>query len=79
MKKNTVGLKELRENTETYISRVKRGKSFIVTRKSEPVFKIVPAKPEERWETVVDFTKINPNGVSAKEVLKQLRALDASS
>ena len=35
-----VGLKELRENIDTYIEGVKKGRSFIVVRKSKPVFKI---------------------------------------
>ena len=28
------------------------------------------------WETVVDFTKINESGVSAREIIKALRALN---
>jgi antitoxin (DNA-binding transcriptional repressor) of toxin-antitoxin stability system len=79
MKSNVVGLKELRENIETYISRVKKGASFLVIRKSRPVFKITPPEMEERWETVVDFTTINKDGVSAKKVLRELRELNAKS
>lgn len=74
---NIIGLKELRENMENWINEVGKGKSFVVFRKSKPVFKIVPAETEEQWETVVDFTTINKNGVSAQEVLKALRKLDA--
>lgn len=77
MTNNIVGLKELRTNIESYISEVKKGRVFIVVRKSKPVFKIVSPESEERWETVADFTAINRNGVSAKEVLKQLRKLNA--
>lgn len=76
MKNNIVGLKELRENIETYISQVKEGKSFIIIKKSKPVFKIVPPEVEEHWETVADFTAINKNGVSAKEILKELRKMN---
>lgn len=72
-----IGLKELRENIETYISRVKKGKSFIVVKKSRPVFKIVPTESEDQWETIADFTKINHDGISAREVLRQLRKLNA--
>ncbi len=70
-----VGLKELRENMEEYISRVKKGASFTVARRSQPIFEISPVGSEDEslWETVVDFTKINPNGVSAKEVLRALK------
>ena len=73
MKQSIVGLRELRENIETYISRVKRGDSFIVVRRSKPIFKISSSEDEaDLWETVVDFTRIKRGGVSAKEVLKYL-------
>jgi antitoxin (DNA-binding transcriptional repressor) of toxin-antitoxin stability system len=78
MKKDIiVGLKELRENMETYISRVHKGDSFIVVRKSKPVFKIsLPDEDtEEFWDTIVDFTKIRKGGVPAEEVLSALRNL----
>ncbi|MBI2057741.1 MAG: hypothetical protein HYT63_02035 [Candidatus Yanofskybacteria bacterium] len=76
MKNAIVGLKELRENMQKYASLVEKGQSFIVIKKSKPIFKIVPSESEEQWETVIDFTKINKNGVSAKEVLKALRQLN---
>ena len=79
MKTHILGLKELRENMQKYASLVEKGQSFIVVKKSKPVFKIVPPESEEQWETVVDFTKINKNGVPAKEVLKALRQLNANS
>lgn len=28
---------------------------------------------EKRWKTIVDFTKIDPNGVSADKVLRVLK------
>jgi len=70
-----IGLKELRENTETYISAVKRGKSFVVVRKSKPLFEISPITDrddESLWEDFVDFTKIKKGGVPLPEVLKRL-------
>lgn len=79
MKTNILGLKELRENMQKYASLVERGNSFVVVRKSKPIFKIVPPELEEQWETVADFTKINKNGIPAKEVLKALRKLNAHS
>ena len=63
MRANILGLKELRENMQKYASLVERGRSFMVVRKSKPVFKMVPPETEEEWETVVDFTKINKNGL----------------
>lgn len=77
MKNATVGLKELRENIETYINQVEKGKSFIVIRRSKPVLKISSPDEDELWEQVVDFTTINKNGVSAREILKELRKLNA--
>lgn len=76
-----IGLKELRENTETYIKHVQKGGSLIVMRRSAPIFKVVPPFEEEddddesEWETVVDFTKFREGGVPAKEVLKILKEL----
>jgi antitoxin (DNA-binding transcriptional repressor) of toxin-antitoxin stability system len=74
MKDNTiVGLKELRENIDAYISKVKKGGSFIVVRKSKPVFKISPADGDEgMWESVVDFTKIKKGGISIGDLLSRL-------
>lgn len=73
MKNNIIGLKELRANASIYISEVEKGKSFIVVRRSKPVFKISPAEDEsELWERVIDFTKIKKGGVSAKDILARL-------
>lgn len=70
---NIIGLKELRENTENYVSQIKKGKSFIVVRRSEPVFKISPPEEtEELWETVVDFSKIKKGGVALQDLLSRL-------
>lgn len=70
--KKIVGLKELRENMNTYATRVGRGESFIVVKKSKPLFSINPVETEELWETVVDFSKIRKGGVSLGDVLKNL-------
>lgn len=72
-----VGLKDLRENMEKYIKRVRKGESLTVFRRSEPVFRISPvdADNEAGWETVIDFTEVNPNGVPAEDVLKALRKM----
>lgn len=71
--KNIVGLKELRENVNVYAREVKKGKSFIVARRSRPIFKISPPDDDdELWEEVVDFTKIKKGGVLIKELLARL-------
>ena len=76
MKNAIIGLKELREKANVYISQVEKGKSFIVVRRSKPVFKISPPEDEnEMWETVVDFTKFYKNGIPAGNLLKKLGAL----
>ena len=69
----TIGLKELREKTEDYIDQVKLGQSFLVVRRSEPVFTLSsPEDAEELWETVVDFTKIKKGGVKILDLLTRL-------
>ena len=76
MKTSIVGLKDLREHTEKYVSQIKHGKTFTVVRRSKPIFKISPADEwgdEGIWETVADFQQLFPKGVSAKVLLRALR------
>jgi prevent-host-death family protein len=71
-----VGLKELRENTEQYISAVEKGASFTVVRRSRPIFTISPVSDDEgNWEMVIDFTAIDPEGIPAKELLKRMKTM----
>ena len=71
--KNIIGLKELRENIASYAAEVKKGRSFIVVKRSRPIFKIAPPDEEESvWETVIDFTTIKKGGVLAKDLLSRL-------
>ena len=73
MKHNIVGLKELRSNIEAYITKIQKGESFIVVRRSKPVLKI--SSPDERselWEPVIDFTKIRKGGISIADLLSRL-------
>ena len=68
-----VGVKELRENLEVYISRVNKGESFTVVRRSKPVFVISPPGADEGiWERVIDFTKIKRGGVGIEDILSRL-------
>lgn len=76
MKKSILGLKELRENMDTYISQIEKGKSFLVVRKSKPIFRIAPVEEEDdegSWETIIDFTKIRKGGVPIDELLQALK------
>lgn len=69
-----INLKELRQNVAKYADRVSKGHSFVVMKRSQPLFKIAPID-ENGWETVIDFTKFRKNGISATELLKKLKAL----
>lgn len=78
MNTSIIGLKELREHTEKYVSQVKRGKSFTIVRRSKPLFKISPVDEwgdEGVWETVVDFREISSKGVPVADILKALKKL----
>lgn len=69
---NIIGLKQLRENVDEYVSKVKQGKSFVVVRRSKPLFRLSPPDETELWETVIDFTKIHKGGVPIGELLARL-------
>ena len=76
MNKNIIGLKELRENMETYINKVQNGEKITVFRRSTPLFTISSIDSDEsQWETVIDFTDINKDGISGREILKSLKSL----
>ena len=69
-----VGLKEFRENVAAFTEKVRKGESFVVVKRSRPIFKISPLEEDEnRWETVIDFTKIRKGGIPAATLLKYLR------
>lgn len=73
MKDNIVGVRELRENLQIYVDQIKRGKSFIVLRKSKPLFKISPYDEEDGfWEEVIDFTKVQKGGVKIRELISKI-------
>ncbi len=73
---NTVGLKELRENMETYIERVGKGESLTVLRRGTPLFRLTPINAEEDgWETVVDFTKETGKGVPVTQLLASMKKM----
>ncbi len=75
-KSNIIGLKELRENMEKYISEVEKGRSFVVVKKSKPAFKMVPVDEwgdEGVWKTLADFSDLPGGGLSAEVFTKILR------
>lgn len=66
-----ISLKNFRENVQEYAEKVKSGRSFIVFKRSTPLFKISPLK-EDRWEEVIDFTKIMKGGVDINDLLSRI-------
>ena len=73
MENTIVGLKELRENMGKYASLIKKGRSFIVVKRSKPLFKISSIDEDDGlWETVIDFTKLRKGGIPAEELLSRL-------
>jgi len=70
--KNVIGLRELREKTQGLISKIEKGASFLVLKKSKPIFRVVPVDEDEQWEEVINFTKIKRGGVNIKEILSRL-------
>lgn len=71
---NIIGLRELRENLPAYEKKIARGDSFLVVKKSRPIFRINPVNhdEEELWEEVIDFTKIQKGGLKIDELLSRL-------
>lgn len=79
-----VGLKEFRQNVETYSKKVSQGQSFVVLKRSKPIFKVSPIIEEVddgddgNWETIIDFTKIKKGGVPIDEVIEALEKIHGS-
>ncbi|MDE1941427.1 MAG: hypothetical protein KGI66_04870, partial [Patescibacteria group bacterium] len=57
---------------------IKKGRSFTVVRKSEPVFKLEPVDEwgdEGVWETIADFSDYSPTGgIPIAELIKKLES-----
>jgi len=69
---NIIGLKDLRQKMSEYSKKVKKGQSFIVVKRSKPLFKISPIEENEIWEPVIDFTKVKKGGVDIDDLLLRL-------
>ena len=67
-----INLKAFREDTAKYLDQIKKGKTFVVFKRSKPVFTISPVK-EEDWVTIADFSKMKGGGVPAQDLLKALK------
>ena len=77
VKSSIIGVKELRENLDTYIAEVGKGRTFTVVRRSTPVFRIAPIidewGDEGTWETVADFRAEHGRGIPMGDFAKLLR------
>ncbi len=71
---NVIGVKDLRENFGRYERLVKSGRSFVVMKRSKPIFTINPVD-EDGWETVIDFTKFRKNGMPIDELISRLKRI----
>ncbi len=69
-----ISLKELRQDVASYAKKISKGDSFIVMKRSKPIFRIAPVE-EEGWETVIDCTTFSKGGIPANKLLKILASL----
>jgi len=68
-----IGLKEFRENLPAYSEKIEHGASFVVVKKSKPIFRVSPFDEDDNlWEEVIDFTKIEKGGVALDKLLSRL-------
>ena len=70
-KSNLIPFKEFRMNAQKYIDAIAKGESFVVIKRSRPIFRLEPVP--EIWETIVDFTSVYPKGIPAKKLLQYLK------
>lgn len=68
-----IGLKDFRAEAGKIIDKVAQGQSFVVVRRSKPVFRISPVDEEANWETLIDFTKIKKGGVPIEEIVAAIK------
>ncbi len=69
-----VGLKEFRENLGKYERRIREGQSFVIMKRSKPIFNVSPVD-DGQWETVIDFTRFRKGGITAQELLAKLKTI----
>lgn len=71
---NVIGLKELRENLAAYEKKVKAGQSFVVMKRSKPIFTINPVDVDG-WETIIDFTAFRKGGMPIADLIARLKRM----
>jgi hypothetical protein len=68
---NIVAFKDFRVNADKYIKALEKGMSFVVVKRSKPIFRLEPMG--ESWETLIDFTEGGKKkGISAGKLLKNI-------
>lgn len=81
-KRKIIAFKDFRLNAPKYIADLEKGQSFLVMKKSKPVFHMEPVDEwgETGWETMIDFRKFTKDGkgMPIEKVLKILKDLKKS-
>lgn len=67
-----IGLKEFRLDVEKYSKKIAQGASFIVVKRSKPIFLISQVK--EKWETILDMH--DEGGVPVDDFITALSATE---
>jgi antitoxin (DNA-binding transcriptional repressor) of toxin-antitoxin stability system len=70
LKEQIVPFKEFRLNAAKYIALLEKGQSFLIMKRSRPIFRLEPV--EEVWETIGDFTTMPNGGVPVKDLIKAM-------
>lgn len=70
LKETIVPFKEFRLNSGKYIDALAKGQSFLVVKRSRPVFRLEPV--DEVWETIGDFSKMPGGGISGNKLIKAI-------
>jgi len=69
---NIIPFKDFRVNAEKYIKAIEKGMSFVVVKRSKPIFRLEPMG--ESWETLIDFTDNGKTkGIEVNKLLKYLK------
>ena len=77
--KQSVAIKDIRNNLASYVNLVEKGEIIEVYRRSKLVCKIVPPYQEtdQQWETIVDFTnKGTQKGAKLADALHVLKKMN---
>ena len=70
--KHMIGLREFRQNIAKYARRLEAGQSFVVMKHAQPLFKVTSLDDDERWEEIIDFTKIKKGGIDIDDLISRL-------